>query len=131
VTRLSVRFSTALVLGFASFCAAAQQPVYRCGNSYSQTPCPQGRMVTATDVRSAAERAEAARIAANERNLAARMRSDRLADESAALAANGRPADLGGHEARQVATASGTKAPKKRAVKLVVKKRPKKTGSAG
>jgi hypothetical protein len=114
-----------MFLCFASFCAVAQ-PVYRCGSTYSQTPCPAGKIVPATDVRSAAERAEAARIAANERKLAADMRSDRLADEAAAIAANGRPANLGGVETRQVSSASGAKAPKKRAVRLIAKKRPKK-----
>jgi len=82
-------------------------------------------MVAATDVRSGAERAEAGRVAANERNLTAQMRSDRLADEAAALAANGKPASLGGHESRQVATAAGTR----HIVKLPGKKKPKKAKS--
>jgi hypothetical protein len=123
--RLPVRLASFLFLCFASFCTVAQ-PVYRCGSTYSQTPCPQGKIVAATDVRSAAERAEASRIAANEGKLAADMRNDRLADEAASISANGRPGNLGGTDTRQVTRATPTKAPKKRVVKLVAKKRAKK-----
>ena len=59
------------------------QTVFRCGSVYSQTPCPQGKVVEATDPRSAAQRAEAKRVAADERKLAADMRRDRVAEESA------------------------------------------------
>jgi hypothetical protein len=126
VKQISARLVSSLSLCFASFCCIAQ-PVYRCGNTYSQTPCPQGKLVAATDVRSAAERAEASRIAANERKLAADMRSDRLADEAASISANGRPLNIGGAESRQVSRVAATKSAKKRVVKLVVKKRPKKS----
>jgi len=40
------------------------QPVYRCGNVYSQTPCPQGRIVEATDPRTAAQREKQVALAA-------------------------------------------------------------------
>ena len=59
------------------------QTVFRCGSVYSQTPCPQGRVVEATDPRSAAQRAEARRVTANERKLAADMRRDRINEENA------------------------------------------------
>ena len=59
------------------------QTVFRCGSVYSQTPCPQGRVVEATDPRSAAQRAEASRVTANERKLAADMRRDRINEENA------------------------------------------------
>ena len=63
--------------------AQAVQPVYRCGSTYSQVPCPEGRVVEATDPRSAAQRAEARRIAALERQQAAQMERDRRAQEAA------------------------------------------------
>ena len=73
----------ALVLCLLTSVASAQ-PVYRCGNTYSRVPCPAGgKIVEATDPRSAAQRAEARRIATDERRLAAQMRRDRLADEKA------------------------------------------------
>jgi len=33
--------------------SAKAQPVYRCGNEYSQTPCPQARVLDAADPRTA------------------------------------------------------------------------------
>jgi hypothetical protein len=61
---------------------ANAQPVYRCGAEYSQTPCPQGRLVDASDSRTEAQRADAQRVAADERRRADEMRRDRLADEA-------------------------------------------------
>ena len=63
--------------------AASAQPVYRCGSVYAQTPCPRGKIVEATDPRTAAQRAEANRVATDERRLAAEMRRERLADQAA------------------------------------------------
>lgn len=71
----------ALTLAFASLSASAA-PVYRCGGgTYSQTPCPGGTMVEATDPRSAAQRAEARRVAAAEKRRAREMERERLAQE--------------------------------------------------
>ena len=74
--------AVALMFCFAVDPAQAQA-VYRCGSVYSQTPCAQGRLVEADDSRSAAQRAEASRVAAGERRLATEMRRDRLAEEAA------------------------------------------------
>lgn len=71
----------ALTLAFASLSAGAA-PVYRCGGgTYSQTPCPGGTTVEATDPRSAAQRAEARRVAAAEKRRAREMERERLAQE--------------------------------------------------
>ena len=59
------------------------QPVYRCGNEYSRIPCPQGRLVEATDPRSAAQRAEAKHVAADEQRRAKEIQRERLAEQSA------------------------------------------------
>ena len=75
--------AAALVFCLATLGGVHAQPVYRCGNVYSQTPCPQGRIVEATDPRTAAQRADARRVADDERRLAAEMRRDRLADQAA------------------------------------------------
>lgn len=77
-----MKLAAALMLLFVVEGAHAQT-VYRCGSVYSQTPCPQAKIVEATDPRSAAQRAEAQRVAADERKLAADMRRDRLAEEGA------------------------------------------------
>ena len=74
--------AAALTLLFTVIGAQAQT-VFRCGSVYSQTPCPQGKVVEVTDSRSAAQRAEAKRVAADERKLAADMRRDRINEENA------------------------------------------------
>ncbi len=68
----------------AALSAAQAQTVYRCGNAYSQAPCPQAQAVDVSDPRSAAQQAEARHVANDERRLAAEMRRDRLADEGSA-----------------------------------------------
>ena len=62
---------------------ANAQTVFRCGSVYSQTACPNGRMVEATDPRTLAQQAEARRVADDERRLAAEMRRERLAEQAA------------------------------------------------
>lgn len=71
----------ALLLAVAGATAQAAGPVYRCGSSYSQTPCPGGTLVEAGDPRTAAQRAEARRIAAAERTAARKAEQERLAAE--------------------------------------------------
>ncbi|MDE2092422.1 MAG: hypothetical protein KGL99_18555 [Burkholderiales bacterium] len=73
----------ALVFCLATLGSVQAQPIYRCGNVYSQTPCPQGRIVDATDPRTEAQRAEARSVAADDRRRATEMRRDRLADQAA------------------------------------------------
>lgn len=53
-------FATILI----AFCAlsaatAAEKTIYRCGNSYSETPCPNGNVVDAQDSRSAEQHSQA------------------------------------------------------------------------
>ncbi|MES2227153.1 MAG: hypothetical protein V4540_05235 [Pseudomonadota bacterium] len=75
--------TAALLLCLMTSLASAQS-IYRCGNSYSESPCAEGgRVVDATDTRSPAQLAEARRVAADERRFAAELRRDRLADEKA------------------------------------------------
>ena len=88
--------------------AASAQPVYRCGHEYSRTPCPQGKMVEATDTRTAAQRAEARRVAQREQKLAQDMENDRAAEQ-----AKIRPASAGSLSGSPKAAqpAAGEKAP--------------------
>lgn len=86
----------AALLAVVAFSAAhAQNAVYRCGNTYSQAPCPDAKQVEVGDARSAAQQSEAHRVANNERRLAADMRRERLADEHAGQP--GAAASLSGH----------------------------------
>ena len=107
----------ALLLLAAMASQADAAGIYRCGadgRTYSQTPCADGRLVDAADPRSDAERAEAKRVAARERNTAADLERERRARElvgekSAAAGFDHRPA-------AQQAAASAAK-PKRRADK--------------
>lgn len=54
---------------------SSEAPVYRCGSTYSSTPCPGGKPVDATDPRSAAQQNE---------GRAAQQRDARMADQLAA-----------------------------------------------
>jgi len=77
-----MKHAVALLLCLVAMGVQAQ-PVYRCGNEYSRIPCPQGRLVEATDPRSAAQRAEAKRVAADEQRRAKEIQRERLAEQSA------------------------------------------------
>lgn len=70
-----------LLLALAGTSAQAAGPVYRCGSTYSQTPCAGGTLTELGDPRSAAQRAEARRMAAAERKAARSMQRERLATE--------------------------------------------------
>lgn len=66
----------------ACTCTSAQ-PVYRCGNSYSQTPCgPDARPIQTDDARSEAQRAAAQAGAARDKALADAMEAQRQRDEA-------------------------------------------------
>jgi len=73
----------ALLAVLAALPAARAQPIYRCGNEYTRIPCPGGRTLETSDTRSAAQRAEAKRIVAEEEKRGQQMERDRRRDESA------------------------------------------------
>ena len=66
--------------------AAQAAPVYRCGSTYSQTPCPGGKLIDTADPRSQAQQAQARRVAAKERQQLAEMEKARAAREAASAA---------------------------------------------
>jgi hypothetical protein len=72
----------------ASAFAAQKTPIYRCGQTYTQTPCPEGHMIESSDPRTAAQRAEARRVAEKEKRMAAQAK----AASAAASGATPRPA---------------------------------------
>jgi hypothetical protein len=73
----------ALLAALAALPAAWAQPIYRCGNEYTRIPCPGGRTLETSDTRSAAQRAEAKRIQAEEEKRGQQMERDRRREESA------------------------------------------------
>lgn len=79
--------TTLAALALFMAAGANAQAVYRCGDAYSQTPCPQARRVDVTDTRSAGQLAEAKLLAANDREQADDMASQRLAARNASIKA--------------------------------------------
>lgn len=98
-----MKLIVAALLVAVTLSAAQAQNVYRCGNAYSQAPCPQAKRVEVGDERSPTQQAEARRVADDERRLAAEMRRDRLADERTARAEGA--ASLSGHAPTKLAIA--------------------------
>ena len=102
-----------LILALAGSAHGADGAVYRCGQTYSQTPCPGGELIDSADPRTAAQRAEARRVAEREKKLAAQMERERVAKEKAAKPSSANGFDSRASTAEQAASAP-VKAPKKR-----------------
>ena len=82
------RCRVALFLSLAAAAAAGapatpSTPIYRCGQTYTQTPCPEGRLIDSADPRTAAQRAEAKRVTEREKRLANQMERQRLGQGAA------------------------------------------------
>ena len=80
-----------LSLGLVAAAHALAAPIYRCGadgRTYSQVPCAEGSIVEATDPRTAAQRAEATRFVAAERQRAAEQERERKAAAKPAAGAS-------------------------------------------
>jgi hypothetical protein len=60
----------------------AQTAVYRCGNSYRDTPCTGARVIAAEDTRTAQEQNEARQIAEQEAAMADTLEQKRMAQEA-------------------------------------------------
>lgn len=71
-----------MVLYVCSTGAGAQQ-VYKCGGSYSQTPCPEGVVIDATDARTKAQKTQTDLATERAERIAAAMEKVRLQQEKA------------------------------------------------
>ena len=93
------------------------QKVYRCGQSYSQTPCAGGDLVDATDSRTTAQQKQTSEAATRDARAASAMEKSRLKQEKSNLAANARPTPAASPApvaaTAPVAPASKPKKPKK------------------
>ena len=76
--------TTAAALGVCH--GAAAQQVYRCGNSYSQTPCAGAVAVQTDDPRTDEQRAQAKQGLASDKALAKDLEATRRKDEAMAMA---------------------------------------------
>ncbi|MFZ2738689.1 MAG: hypothetical protein WBI20_06710 [Burkholderiaceae bacterium] len=68
------------------------QTVYRCGDSYSQTPCPGGQQIDPRDGRQATQKAQADASTARQGQAARNLEQERHKQEAAAAKANSKSA---------------------------------------
>lgn len=76
-----------LILSALSMAATAQV-AYRCGNSYSQTPCPDAVIVDTDDKRTSAQKLQTDQATQRDARIADAMEKARLQQEARDLAAN-------------------------------------------
>ena len=108
----AVARALAVGLGLAACAIAAQaQTIYRCGNEYTRIPCANGRPLESSDPRSAAQRAEARALLAQERRLAAEMEATRKRDQAALKSAAAASLSPVRSPAPAASAASGPKKP--------------------
>lgn len=89
--------------------AAEPAKVYRCGQTYQQSPCPQGKAVEVDDARSEAQRGDALAVTRDQARLGRSLERERVAREKAL-----QPAAAVGIGDRPAAAASAPKKPPKR-----------------
>ena len=69
-----------IVLSAVSSFTAAQTP-YKCGNSYSQTPCADGKAVMNQDLRTEDQKRQADETTSRQKSAASGFENDRIAQE--------------------------------------------------
>lgn len=80
--------ATIIIAACALSTGARAQNVYKCGTSYSQTPCPGGNVIDPTDERTSAQKKQTDLATGRDARLAASMEKARLEQEKKDLAAN-------------------------------------------
>ena len=90
---------------------ATAQNTYKCGDSYSQTPCPGAKVIDATDSRTPAQKAQADLATGRAARTADAMEKARLQQEKIDIAASASPMPPAHME---TASASGTVQAKKK-----------------
>lgn len=78
-------FALILIAFTALFTSASAQIVYKCGESYGQTPCPGGSALNVEDSRSLAQKQQTEETTRRDAKQAQTLEKDRLAQEKAAL----------------------------------------------
>ena len=80
-TRLFILLAAA---GFSAAASAQAQPIYRCGTSYSQKPCPGGggKTVEVDDARSASQRSDTMQATQRDAKAADALEKARLKEEA-------------------------------------------------
>ena len=109
----ALSIATFLVAACAVSTGAWGQKVYRCGATYSQTPCPDAVAIDADDARSKAQKTQADQATARDVKTANTLEKTRLKEEEEA-AARSQPVTTGGKSSTAKAkTKTDASAPKK------------------
>ena len=80
--KLLASFTIILIAICGAFTRASAQNVYRCGNSYSQAPCPDGVPVDVQDARTAEQKIQSDANIRRETSTADAMEKKRLKEEA-------------------------------------------------
>ena len=89
---VKIVFTIIIVANYAIPTWANAQTLYRCGNTYSQTPCDNGKTIDVTDSRTAAQQKQAAAATSNRVAQAGVLEKERLAREKRVLTTKKGPA---------------------------------------
>ena len=74
-------FATVFVAGHAFSSGANAQQAFRCGNTYSETPCAGGKVVDAPDKRTDEQKAQADKVTRDSEKVVKQLASERKTDE--------------------------------------------------
>ena len=87
-----------LVLSSAALLPASAQTVYRCGNSYSQTPCPGGNPIEASDKRDRTQKVQADAAVRRDLKAAEALEKNRVRQETTQARATRQTAMTSGND---------------------------------
>ncbi len=82
-----IRIAIVFIVAHTVLTGATAQNAYKCGNTYSQSPCAGGTVVQADDGRSAEQRSQTQMAAERDAKTAAALEKDRLRQEAGAAPA--------------------------------------------
>lgn len=84
----SILFTMLSIASYAASTGVSAQNVYRCGNTYSQTPCANAHVIAVDDSRDAAQKKQTDDAILNDKKLAETLEKERLVQEKKDLAAS-------------------------------------------
>jgi hypothetical protein len=85
---VGIRLALVLIAACAISVPASAQKVYKCGSSYSQTPCPGGETLEPADTRTSAQKTDAQRVQKMQSREADNLEKLRLKDEASTRTAD-------------------------------------------
>ena len=106
----ALKLATILIASYAISTGTWSQNVYKCSNSYSQTPCAEGTAINVEDARSASDKAAADQATKRDMKVGNALEKSRLATEKSANATNEKQAAQKAKEAKKAKVAANKSA---------------------